>query len=150
LTSIGFLRNAWYFLLVIEDSVCDTEARSEAQFVRTFENAIDPWHFDTAQGRERFVRIVQMLDRVSAAKRFEHALEIGCAEGAFTEYLVDRCGSLTALDMAQLALERARQRRNWPTSVNFRQWNLRQDSIPGGFELIVAMDVLSTIFDQPS
>ena len=55
---------------------------------------------------EKFLELIllemknaRMVDSVRGGKRFRNALEIGCAEGAFTELLADRCHSLLAVDI---------------------------------------------------
>jgi cyclopropane fatty-acyl-phospholipid synthase-like methyltransferase len=69
-------------------------------------------------------------------------LEIGCAEGAFTELLVDRCEAILGVDFSQTALRRASQRRDWGGRVKFEQFDLRRQQLNGNFDLIVVMDVL--------
>lgn len=86
-----------------------------------------------------------MLDQVRGIRRFGCALEIGCAEGVFTEILADRCDSLLATDFSEVALARARQRCQWGEHVSFAQMDLRNDPLPGNFDLIVAIHVLEYI-----
>jgi 2-polyprenyl-3-methyl-5-hydroxy-6-metoxy-1,4-benzoquinol methylase len=146
LKSVGALRSGWYLLLALRDNLGGSSRRSSISFARQFEERENPWHYDSARARQRFAQVVEMLERVSIQRQLGSALEIGCAEGFFTEYLADRCNSLLAVDFTRLALERARRRRSWSESVRFRQWNLRADPLDEKFELIVAMDVLTTIF----
>ena len=146
LSKFGFLRSTWYLMLAFRGYLGGSARRSSMSFAREFADKRDPWNFDSAQGQERFLRVVEILERRASQGKIGRAIEIGCAEGAFTEHLFERCSSLLAVDFAALALERASERRIWPDSVSFRKWNLRKDSLDEKFELVVAMDVLSTIF----
>jgi SAM-dependent methyltransferase len=86
-----------------------------------------------------------MLDSVRGGKRFRSALEIGCAEGIFTEMLIERCDFLVAVDISSVALERARQRCQPGAHIRFCELDIREDSLPGTFDLIVAVHVLEYI-----
>jgi 2-polyprenyl-3-methyl-5-hydroxy-6-metoxy-1,4-benzoquinol methylase len=46
------------------------------------------------------------------------------------------------MDLSPTALARAQARREWPDRVRFAQFDLRRDSLPGGFDLIVIAAVL--------
>jgi len=141
LRRIRFLRSSWYLLLALVDLVRDPW-RTVAAVDQDFARQADPWKYNTPEGQQRFQRVVKMLDAVTSNLPFEQALEVACAEGAFTEFLAPRCKSLLAVDLSPTALERARGRRAWGSQVRFQQWNLGQDPLPGTFDLIVAMDVL--------
>lgn len=104
----------------------------------------DPWKYETGEGRERLLKAASLMQSVQQG-RFRNALEIGCAEGAFTEMLAPCCESLVAVDFAPHALERTRQRLRG-SHVTFQQLDLRRDPLPGTFDLIIVMDVLDCIF----
>lgn len=106
----------------------------------------DSWGYtaDPAeQARHRLA--IELLDSVRNGKRFGRVLEIACAEGVFTEMLAPLCDSLLAVDFSEIFLERARQRLAGTDKVSFNLWNLRSDPIPGIFDLLVVMDVLTHI-----
>ena len=108
-----------------------------------FRRQEDPFHYaSNGIDRVRFRRQIGMIDSVRMGGCFERALEIGCAEGMFTEMIAERCQYLLAVDISQTALARARQRLNWGPGVFFKQWDLVRDSIPGTFDLIIAAGVL--------
>ena len=90
-----------------------------------------------------------MIDTASDGEHFRRGLEIGCAEGLYTEVLAQRCDSLRVLDLSPTALARARGRRRWPDSVTFGAFDLRRNIIPGTFDLIVVTGVLE-YFSRPS
>ena len=139
---ISFLRSTWHLGRALVEFARDPW-RTPSYFERFFV-APDPWECDTDEGRENYIVVESVLERVRQGK-FRHALEVGCAEGVFTEMLAQRCESLVAVDFAPTALQRARQR--LPHGhIRFDLFDLRQDPISGTFDLIAAMDVLDYIF----
>lgn len=119
---------------------------SASAFEGTFASRTDPWDYLTNPGEhQRHQLALRLLDEARGGRRLERALEIGCAEGVFTELLAPRCASLLAVDYSSVALERARKRLAGSESLMFQRWDLRRDPIPGHFDLIVAMDVLTCI-----
>ena len=145
LKRIWFFRSAYYLLISVLELARDTTTHSRLEFVSEFEKRVDPWSFETVEGQKRLRSAIEMLDRASAQRPLGRGLEIGCAEGAFTELLMERCSKLSAVDFVPLALERARRRRSWPASLTFEWWDLRNDPVPGEFDLIATMDVLTYI-----
>jgi 2-polyprenyl-3-methyl-5-hydroxy-6-metoxy-1,4-benzoquinol methylase len=103
---------------------------------------VDPWGYGTAEGCRRFARELEIIDSVAPCGVIHSALEIGCAEGHFTQVLAPRCDSLLAVDVSLVALQRARERCRATSNVRFRHWDLRTDEIPGEFDLVVATSVL--------
>jgi 2-polyprenyl-3-methyl-5-hydroxy-6-metoxy-1,4-benzoquinol methylase len=90
----------------------------------------------------RFATQTVLLNAISERRRLQKGLEIGCGEGLFTETLFRQCESLLALDISTVALERAKQRQLWNNRIRFAQFDLRNDPIPGTFDLIVIASVL--------
>jgi SAM-dependent methyltransferase len=137
-TGIGELRA---FVRVLADALLDSGERSERELAREFERE-DPWTYDTPRGRRRFARELALLDAAGVGGTIPAALEIGCAEGHFTELLADRCRSLLAVDVNRVALERARRRASGRSNVEFLRWDLRSEPVLGQFDLVVATSVL--------
>lgn len=108
----------------------------------------DPWGYYKEFERLRLRAALAILTAATNGAHFESALEIGCAEGAFTELLAPSCKSLLAADISAVALKRARNRREWPASIEFEKMDLVSDSLPGQFDLIVVTDVLTMIRDR--
>jgi predicted TPR repeat methyltransferase len=131
--------------LVSELRACalDSSDRDRVQAEALFRQKIDPYEF--SREPERFDRACEMLDSVSHGNRFGRVLEIGCAEGFFTERLSERCQSLLAVDISTTALDRARQRCRRLDSVQFAEWDLRSGTLLGEFDLILAVGVLEYI-----
>jgi GT2 family glycosyltransferase len=137
--------STWHLARALRDAWLDSSPRAQPEIKKDFSRT-DPWHYTTNDLEIlRHRREAEMLDGVRGINRFGCALEIGCAEGVFTEILANRCDSLLATDFSEVALARARQRRQWDEHVAFAQMDLRSDSFPGDFDLIVAIHVLEYI-----
>ena len=76
------------------------------------------------------------------------ALEVGCAEGVFTQMLAERADRLLAVDISPTAMARARARSAQRRDVEFRQLDLfgpdpfDGDELVGGFDVVVCGEVL--------
>lgn len=124
----------------------DSPARAQIELNREFEPREDPWDYATISCQQHRIRgELEMLDAVHGTAPFAHALEVGCAEGIFTELLAPRCDSLTALDISTVALARARQRLHACERVHFAHWDLRVDTLSDTYDLIVIIHALEYI-----
>ncbi|MBI5882459.1 MAG: methyltransferase domain-containing protein [Elusimicrobia bacterium] len=108
---------------------------------RVFSRGQDPY------GYERLPYETGRLKAMEAAiggRQYRHGLEIGCAEGVFTEKMAARAERLTALDISPVALGRARRRLAGRQGLVFVESDLRDWSGPGqgSCDLIVVGDVL--------
>ena len=147
---VPFARSAWHLAGELKDLVVYTSTRARADYEQEFAGSRDPWSFETdpVAGRDRFNREQAMLNAVRGGRRFTRALEVGCAEGMFTERLAPLCEELLAVDISPVALARARARCAWGSPVRFADWDLRADPVPGAFDLVVVEGVLDC-FCQP-
>jgi SAM-dependent methyltransferase len=146
--SIGsrrFVRSGWALIIAIYDLVHDCYGNA-ASFDAEYQRDLDPWKYDSPEGRRRFIDLLCMIEDLTGAELFRNALEIGCSEGVFTQMLAKHCRSLLAVDFAAVALDRARHRCGSIQNVTFLQWDLRRDVLGHQYDLIVVMDVLSYIF----
>ncbi|MEX3929278.1 nodulation methyltransferase NodS [Paraburkholderia sp. BR10936] len=108
-------------------------------------DADDPWQLDSNPFEHE--RHMHML-RLSLSKGpVAHALEVGCAGGAFTEKLAPYCGRLTVMDVMPQALARTRKRLNYPPNVNWIVANVQHFSSAERFELIVVAEVFYYLAD---
>lgn len=81
----------------------------------------DPWKLDASElDQRRYARQLELL----AGRRYERALEIGCAGGSFTRMLAPLCTELVALDISEHAIARARQASDGGEGVEFRVANV--------------------------
>jgi SAM-dependent methyltransferase len=146
LARVAFLRSGYYLLRTIRDAMRDSPARGQAELNHEFAAREDPWNYATAAYQvDRIRSEVEMLDAVRGDGRFGHALEVGCAEGLFTEKLAPLCESLLAVDISPVALARARRRLEGCERVQFAEWDLRVDPAPGTYDLIVIVHALEYV-----
>jgi SAM-dependent methyltransferase len=139
----GPLRSAWYLGIVLRRRLAYRSAATSTQLDRLFGAAPDPWRYDSPAERDRHAIAERFASRIAESGGLRSVLEIGCAEGAFTERLAPHCESLRCLDVSPTALARAMTRRAWPASVTFDRFDLLRDPLPGPHATIVIMDVLT-------
>lgn len=128
-----------YLRLVHDRTDMHADAVAAAHFDALFEGSPDPWGYDEqAYEQDRFRRTVTAL----SDRRYAHALELGCANGALTARLAPLCERLIATDTSRSALALAQARLKGRPNVVFQRCRL-PDEIPSGpFDLIVASDLL--------
>ena len=84
-----------------------TLSRTVISHLRTELAKPDPWQLESSPYEQARYRI--MLDMIGGST-FEHALEVGCAAGAFTELLAPHCKRLRVVDVLPAAIARCRRR----------------------------------------
>ena len=111
---------------------------------RQFGKREDPFGYESAPYEKARL---DALEAALGSGRLGSVLEIGCAEGHFTERLVRRSSRVLALDISSVALTRARRR---APSASFAEGDLMSwDPGPAKpFDLIVVADVLYYL-DRP-
>ncbi len=143
LKSIALLRSSLYLAIEIGKSWREPFTMTRAVVDQYFRDHMDPWRYETSpMEQQRFSDQTAMLDEVRRDERFIRGLEIGCAEGAYTEVLAGRCESLTVLDISATALARAQARCAWGNRVTFHEFDLSAEPITGTYDLIVIAGVL--------
>jgi cyclopropane fatty-acyl-phospholipid synthase-like methyltransferase len=99
----------------------------------------DPWRLATSPyERAKYAATLEALPR----GRYRAALEIGCANGVFTERLADRCDDLLAIEPVSAALAEARRRNAQRGSVRFAQMFVPAEWPAGSFDLIAVSEVI--------
>lgn len=99
----------------------------------------DPWQFATSDyERQKYAATLGALPR----GRYARVLEVGCAIGVLTRQLADRCDALVGLDVADAALEQARQRCRDAAHVELRLGQVPGDWPDGVFDLILLSEVV--------
>jgi len=135
-------RSMWHLVRTFRDMWVDSSESSQIRLQQDLAR-VDPWHYSTNDLQlVRHRGELAMLDRVRGVNRFTHVLELGCAEGIFTQHLASRCDSLLAVDFNEVALGRARERCQREENVQFASIDLRTDPLPGVFDLVVAIHIL--------
>ncbi|MHC2430332.1 2-polyprenyl-3-methyl-5-hydroxy-6-metoxy-1,4-benzoquinol methylase [Bradyrhizobium elkanii] len=105
----------------------------------------DPWRLDSNSFEQE--RYAQMLRMSRCNGDVVHALEVGCAAGAFTEMLAPHCQRLTVVDVMPQAIERARQRTKRWSHITWITCDIQQFSTAEQFDLIVVAEVLYYLKD---
>lgn len=147
LKRIGWLRSGYYLMREIPSILSDSALRNRSDVNRDFER-IDPWSYQSSpMENARFAHQIELLKDASP-NGFGNALEIGCAEGAFTRLVAPLCGRLTAVDLSPAALQRARARCSDAENIEFRHWDLRRDDPLGPYDLVLVAGVLD-YFSHP-
>ena len=112
-----------------------------ARLEETFNEKADPWNFEgSADERARFQKTWELVPSSS----YRRILEIGCAEGHFTEQIAGRFpdADVVAVDLVPLAVDRAKARCvGWP-NVRVRCLDVGKEPIDGAYDLIFCMGVL--------
>ena len=108
-----------------------------AYFDRLFRREADPWGFETSAYEA--AKYAATLDALG--ERYGRAFEVGCANGAFTVQLAARCDALLAADVAEAALDRARQRTRDLPHVEVVRMAAPDEWPEGAFGLVVVSEV---------
>jgi peptidoglycan/xylan/chitin deacetylase (PgdA/CDA1 family)/glycosyltransferase involved in cell wall biosynthesis/SAM-dependent methyltransferase len=103
----------------------------------------DPWAYESDYETRKYAQTLALMPEGIVAD----ALEIACAEGHFTVRLAPRVGRLTAVDISERALARARARCADHRNITFQTLDLNGGDIPGPFDLIVCSEVLYYVRD---
>src|SRR4051794_39631163 len=105
LRNVTWLRSFYHFSRALIVATGDTRRHSRETLDQLHSTSVDIWQYSilNKSGKDRFTRESLMLDGVREGQAFPRALEIGCHEGAFTEYLASRCSSVLAVDFSPLA-----------------------------------------------
>jgi SAM-dependent methyltransferase len=135
------LRSSYYLWIVMRQMLTD-DWRNPSVFNRLFDERPDPWQSTRELELERVSITLSLLD-AGQKGRFSNALELGCAEGIFTAMLAPRCERLLAVDYSSVALARAAERMKNAPGITFRMLDIRHDPLDGGFDLVLAMGVLT-------
>ncbi|MGY4319612.1 nodulation methyltransferase NodS [Bradyrhizobium sp. JR3.5] len=105
----------------------------------------DPWHLDSSSFEQE--RYAQMLRMSCCNGDVAHALEVGCAAGAFTEILAPHCQRVTVVDVMPQAIELARVRTSSRSHITWVTCDIQQFSTAEQFDLIVVAEVLYYLND---
>jgi peptidoglycan/xylan/chitin deacetylase (PgdA/CDA1 family)/SAM-dependent methyltransferase/GT2 family glycosyltransferase len=98
----------------------------------------DPWNYRDDYEQQKYVHTLELLPDTPISR----ALEMGCAEGHFTEMLATRVGEVFGLDISERALSRARERCRRFMNVSFECADINEYFFPGAFDLIVCSEVI--------
>jgi SAM-dependent methyltransferase len=94
-------------------------------------------------------KVNDRLAEVAATLTPGHALDLGCGEGGDALWLAENGWRVTAVDIAQTALDRAKadaQARNLGSRIDFQRLDLTEN-LPGGSFDLVSAHFLHSTFD---
>jgi SAM-dependent methyltransferase len=107
-------------------------------FEQMYADNPDPWNFETSEyERDKYAHTLSELP----GPRFRRVLEVGCANGALTVNLAPRCDRLIAVDVAESALERARNRSTHLHHVEYHNMRIPHQTPEGPFDLVLLSEV---------
>jgi SAM-dependent methyltransferase len=97
----------------------------------------DPWKFETSPyERAKYDATIAALE----GRRFANGLEIGCSIGVLTRRLAAITDDLLAIDVAEAALDRAKQREL--ANVAFELREVPEEFPDGAYDLTVISEVM--------
>lgn len=107
-------------------------------FVQLYRDTTDPWNFETSEyERAKYSATLDALPK----PRYRSACELGCSIGVFTHMLTQRCDRLLAVDVSDIALDRARERCKNDANVLFAQVDLLERYPHGWFDLTTICEI---------
>ena len=122
----------------------DQDDLGEEVFWEQLYSTEDPWQYRSAYEQTKYAQTLELLPQEPIGR----ALEIGCAEGRFTTMLAARAGRVTAIDISELALARARERCREFANTSFECLDISWEFPSGTFDLIVCSEVLYYMQDR--
>jgi SAM-dependent methyltransferase len=102
----------------------------------------DPWNYTSPYETKKYEQTFSLL-----SGKYGRVLEVGCAEGLFTERLAVIADKLVAVDISQVALSRAMERLAGSSNVEFRHADIFNEEIVGEYDLIVCSEIFYYVPD---
>ena len=91
--------------------------------------------------RTRDTRYQEMLNLLPYS-RYAKALDVGCGEGAFCEMLLAVCDRVTGIDISTSAIQRAQQKYESWSRLEFTATDILHASLTQDYDLIVCAEIL--------
>lgn len=115
------------------------DSMSEAYFEALYADNPDPWRMTTSEyERDKYQDTLAALE----GRRFDSAVEIGCANGELSAVLAPTCERYLGVDIVEPPLMQARARNAANAHVRFERMVFPQERPAGPFDLIVLSEVL--------
>lgn len=105
---------------------------------RLFGKRVDPYQYhNSPRELEKQEKVLSLV----SGRKYKNGMEIGCAEGVFTKKLAPLCEKLTAVDISETALARAREHCADQPNITFLQTNIRHFPFKPEWDLMVVSEV---------
>jgi len=115
---------------------------SKEYFKKLYQNSDEPWGISRrASQKHRYITCMKILKNYS--DNYKSILDIGCSQGQFTILLKEVASEITAIDICDTAVQRAKENFREYKNIKFEVGNLK--SLKYGhdsFDLITALEVL--------
>jgi 2-polyprenyl-3-methyl-5-hydroxy-6-metoxy-1,4-benzoquinol methylase len=108
------------------------------------------WGWETPAGRERASRRGSMLCSAAQVSAGKNVLEIGCGTGMFTEMFAETGATITAVDISEELIDRAKQRGLSEERVRFICEPFESSCLDGDYDCVVGSSVLHHLELDPA
>jgi len=115
---------------------------SKEYFDQLYRNSNEPWGISyRASQKHRYINYIEILKKYSDNCR--SVLDIGCSQGQFTILLKELASEITAIDICDTAIQRAKENFKGYRNIRFEVGDLKSLKYNNGsFDLITALEVL--------
>ncbi|MDI3543162.1 MAG: hypothetical protein PWP57_765 [Candidatus Atribacteria bacterium] len=112
---------------------------TDKHFENLYRQKRDPWNYEQSDfEREKYLKTLEAIP-----EEVETIWEIGCAEGVFTELLLEQGKRVWGVDVSPTALSRAQERlKNFGDRVHLQKLDIAREDLEGTFDLILASEIL--------
>lgn len=140
-------RMAWHYWHMVKFFVLASLFKEPLDLGASFEAVYalkgDPWRYEISRYEQEKYR-----DTIANLPPCSRVLEVGCAEGAFTQMLAQRAEDVTGVDISPTAVLRARKKCLKFENIRFLHLDIEFGELPfASFDLIVCSEVLYYLDD---
>jgi len=129
-------QQALWLKMMLRDEFYDLQSAVNGALTR------QEWDYTVPVQQQRYARVLTAVSRLRGEPPWGDVLEVGCAEGLFTEQLAQRSALVTVCDISPVACERAAKHCASYPHVSFHRLDIARDPIPGRYDLAFVMGVL--------
>ena len=131
-------------------AACRSTEGSRAAFEAAYADGADPWASASPAFRYQH-RKYEILAGLLPDRPYARALDLGCGHGLFARHLASRASHVLGLDLAQAAVDRAREMSAHLPNLAFEQADVTDlpAALDGQFDLVVLADTLYYLSPLP-
>jgi SAM-dependent methyltransferase len=113
-------------------------------FETIYQTLTDPWASASSKYRYQARKYRVVMSLLPQGRRFKNALDLGCGLGGLTYLISHRADKVLGLDIAQSAIDNARDFHRANPSVTFAQADLLDlpSDLDGSFDIVIVADAL--------